>query len=224
MIPDAVKRFFEKKYGHLTEDEADKIEAFVTSQMETVENINDPTEWDIPFDDEFEQCLQEQELHTISHDIRVELYRVNDFFLCEHPPKIVKTITEYQSGNPTIFNHIHNNQYSNIAAKELIDYKKIQQKDTPVAIQTYILSPNIQTFNTIITETIFRFSYNYEKYWESVISELSRRHAIINRRQYLVENIDTILPLIQDKIFTDARLSLEQYRNFNLSEINKQAP
>lgn len=60
--------------------------------------------------------------------------------------------------------------------------------------------------------------YQYKPYWEGAISRLKRPSAIVNRRKYLIEQINLILPTISK--YPDLGNEMREYLQFNISQID----
>ena len=64
------------------------------------------------------------------------------------------------------------------------------------------------------------FFNKFRPYWEDAISELKRKHSIINRRKYLIERIDEFQEILTSQGITEYTDQLLEYRQFNLDQID----
>ena len=69
----------------------------------------------------------------------------------------------------------------------------------------------------IQTTLLDKYFLTFTDYWEKVISELKRKNAIINRREYLIELTQKFVILLTEKGITKYNQGLLDYRNLNFS-------
>lgn len=66
-----------------------------------------------------------------------------------------------------------------------------------------------------------RYFSQIKNYWETVIGSLKRKNAIINRRQYLIDNMSEFKIILSSKGIHEYDSLLDDYIDFNKNELQK---
>lgn len=88
-------------------------------------------------------------------------------------------------------------------------------------LSSYLSDPSGFDFEAFKLEALRDFFSNYRPKWESAISDLVRKSAIVKRRRYLVEKIGELLAFVDENRIEGCREELEEYRQLNLDELQK---
>lgn len=73
--------------------------------------------------------------------------------------------------------------------------------------------------NIVQNEALDKYFLSFKDYWESAISELKRKDAIIKRRKYLVELTEKLCAILEQRSITKYSQLLLDYHSFNVREL-----
>lgn len=188
------------------------LEKAITSLKDKASDISSFNE---PVEDEI--YVPDVDYETIKFvNVAKAYYDVLECRLIERMPNFIevlkndtKELIKYQS-QELIYNAAFKEYYSNIDTTRF--------DDNDLKVRAHLKNPKNLDIDNLRYETTMELVYEYKPYWEWAISQLKRSNAILNRRKYLVNQINTILPTIS--IYPDLEKEMKDYLLFNESIIN----
>ena len=208
----------------LTVEEQDEL----VSKIEIIlNNPNMPVrELDNDFNEELQSIIREKQIISIGHAIRKLISAFVEIRYNIHPSTLNSKFSEVYTYHGIIstlsadllqlaIEYAENDMfYSEFKVeKNISEYIDLFNRYT-----SDVLSFNI---NAEITDNLIAGLCDYRAYWEAQISALKRKNAIINRRKYLIDQINELLSVIAEYQSTYCNKILLEYRNFNKQELDK---
>lgn len=179
------------------------------------------------YEKEYEQIEKEQKEERLSIQIS-HLINKTAVLLSEdrpYPTSALRSIDDLHSLMSSISTQTQQDYFLksvDLAQKLIFDEKDMPLHDeSSFAIKKALFNSfsndgaiDISEVQNIVLDKYF---LTFKDYWESVISELKRRDAVVNRRKYLVELTEKFSTLLEQKGITKYSQLLSDYRSFNLS-------
>lgn len=163
--------------------------------------------------------IEREEQKLINDDYVISLHilmcQIKDLSESNYLPEIEKKTEEIKGRLKEIAKTFKAQQHPVFVKKALKEYKSTHGSEEEVTeLQKSILEHPLQ-FDILAfkkqkyTETV----NNYAPYWNDVLNGLSRKHAIINRRKYLIENIDMMIELCRKNRYKTLIPILQSYQD-----------
>lgn len=182
-------------------------------------------DYDNIWDKDYLEELRSYALQDVYEDIRYFIRRISLLHINPYPTRIYKDYQEL-SEQLVKFKTIPENIFDEAAGKVLNNFMDITGNDYDNSGDNISickdLRSNRKSFNIspYLIPAYDVFFSTFRQYWENAIGELKRRHAIINRRKYLVGRIDAFLEILTLQGITKYIDELLDYRQFNLDQID----
>lgn len=166
-----------------------------------------------------EQRLIDDNYVTTLH---ILMCKIKDLSKSNYLPEIenkAKEIKEQQKGIAQTFNE---KQHPIFVKKALKEYRFTHGPEDVTGLQKSIIEHPLK-FDILAfkkqkyAETV----NNYAPYWNAVLNGLSRKHAIINRRKYLIENIDMMIELCRKNRYYELINILKNYQTEQITKIKQ---
>lgn len=101
------------------------------------------------------------------------------------------------------------------------DYTRMNGEKPSDGQIRFATAPDVFNTDEMIRDKWLAYISGYRDYWEEQIGSLKRKNAVINRRKYLLEQIDTLLNKVSSLSLGDAAESLREYRKYNEQMLTK---
>ena len=140
---------------------------------------------------------------------------------CTHLEHINKYVSELKTAKDELIRLSLDKRFPVSLGNAIKEHKKFGWELSQDA-KHLTLNPKSIDVSAIEKERVYDIVANYRPYWESVVGALSRKSAIVKRRQYLVESLNAMIPLLV--AYPDLAQELRLYLDFNkerLGEISK---
>lgn len=87
--------------------------------------------------------------------------------------------------------------------------------------RSFVAHPKDADIPHFKTECVRSCMMDFRPYWEDAIAKLKQNAAKKKRRQYLIEQIDSMIPVAESFALNDVVAELSDYRQFNVNELEK---
>ncbi len=161
--------------------------------------------------------IQQEEQKLEDNDYAITLHilmcKIEDLAASNYLPEIDKLSNEIKENLKSIVVKYNANKHPKLVVKALQEYKFSHDSDTPTTLQLSIIEqPKKFDILAFKKQRYTEVVNNYAPYWTGVLNSLKRQHAIINRRKYLVENVDMMIGLCKQNRYNELIPILENYK------------
>lgn len=87
--------------------------------------------------------------------------------------------------------------------------------------RAFVAQPDEADIPQFKAECVRSCMMDFRPYWEDAISNLKQNAAKMKRRRYLIEQIDSMIPVAESFVLNDVVAELSDYRQFNENELEK---
>lgn len=172
-------------------------------------------------------CLKKEHLEEqLSVQISQLINKLADILSEDKPYPfiVIQTIDDLRMLMDSISTHSDNDYFNHCVelSRKWIINQGVDMLDPTILTNRKILYDSFSKdgkidLDRIQTTLLDKYFLTFTDYWEKTISELKRKNAIINRREYLIELTQKFVILLTEKGITKYNQELLDYRNLNFS-------
>ncbi len=153
--------------------------------------------------------------------LHVLICMVEEVYDCDYIPKI-DLIIEKLSRSIEDIKSIYNVKSHKVNVKKAIKEYKLNKGEKPNPTQKdAALYPFTIDIEKIRRERYERIVENYEPYWNKVLGSLKQKKAIINRKKYLIEQIDAITIKCKEHSYLELIDRLQPFRDSLVQQVEQ---
>lgn len=185
-------------------------------------NIEDP---------ELVELEKEHIIESLARDIRFLITRTSGLLLetSPYPPHVLNEIDELERLQRSIKSQKNKPYFKSslqFTHKDLINDPDHELVDKECLSSWECLYKELETTGKINLQKIKaslldKYFDNLEEYWESSVGELTRKHAIVNRRKYLVDKMQEFDTVLLSRGISKYHTIISDYREYNIMELQR---
>lgn len=185
-------------------------------------NIEDP---------ELVELEKEHIIESLARDIRFLITRTSGLLLntSSYPPHVLNEIDELDRLQRSIKSPKNKPYFKSslqFTHKDLFNDPDYELVDKECLSSWECLYKELETTGKINLEKfkaslLDKYFDNFVDYWESSVGELTRKHAIVNRRKYLVDKMQEFDTVLLSRGISKYHTIISDYREYNIMELQR---